>query len=1226
MPNEQYKVEYIYGAQSLKSFDKMLEHARKTAKSMDKQMKAISKTYDKTSNSAKKMTLALDKSSKTAGKYRTNSNSMIKTNLRLASSNLKTADSLKKQGEKLKSYGENVTTVGRAMTVFSATALAAFVGALKTGKDFETQFAGVVKTVSDGTPRMSASIQNFRKDMLGLLNDLPIASSELNKIAEIGGQMGIPINNLKTFTEVVAKLGIATNITGEEGAEMIGKFMNVMAIKPTERNMREFGDVIVALGNAMNGTENDIMMLANRLAGASSMIKMSQKDTLALASSMAAVGIRAEMGGGAFQRVALQIQDMVDEGGKGLNKLASISNMTAEQFVKGWKSKPLETFIAFEKGIKATGDQGAAVFRSLFRNNTRDLQMVLKLANGYEQLELARRTANEAASQGGNLSRESAIRFQTLDSKLQLLKNSFTVLSVEITDKFGNVIKDFIGNFTNFIKGFTSWIKSLDENSVRIVSVVSLITAGLGPATIALGGFMKVAGSYKIIKGTLLGNLEATSKKFIKTKNSSDKATKGVNAFLAKMLRVNKSQSLLGTGVSFVKGQFTKLNAEMAASTSIGQGALTLLTSFPVAAGIAAVAIGGIGLAWYIAGQDMRKARDLMGDAADTMVNSWNTASKGSQALKTSLDNIRQTYQNVTKDITLLSTVVSKADVNYGNYVSSINDSNTTLIENSKKVVEERIRDYALLVSADNALTQKQKDNEIARQTNVYNKDIKSLNDIEKAWSKAFASKDQKQMIEVSKRLGLELEKQGMLAGKNADSFVAQAKNMRMQGTLTTDTQKKMYKEAAEVITANLADVQSAYKDVMSDTTASQKQKDQALKSLVSGTKKAYDEMGKIVSAANGVDLSKYMKNLENGLIKMPAKAPKALRDAINEMNAYLEKMPQDQRMFLEKTVNNWRKVFKDGINTFYLSGKDVTLGLSKGIADGFANSHEQMRKRVDELGLVFDEKQQAFTFKGVSLGNKIFEGLDKGLSSKKLKTQMEARLSEIGFMLDAKNGQYFYKGYNIGDNIFKGIDWGLPRDKLVKLLEEKIKGADQLGKDDPDLLGGSTGTMIANNIITGVKSGNYAEAMAYAQRMLKMTKDAGNKEGMKVSENIISKLKAGDYKGAMAEVNRLLTLPKNAGGVQGANWGRNFMTNLPKAIQDILAGKTPGKGSILERNYGKNFGLETAKMAQDIANKIIVSNAQPKPEYNQYINVLTKDVTTVSSLSKIKQRGAFLQ
>ena len=48
---------------------------------------------------------------------------------------------------------------------------------------------------------------------------IPQTATELNELAAAGGQLGISQENIIDFTEVMAQMGSATNLVGEEGAE-----------------------------------------------------------------------------------------------------------------------------------------------------------------------------------------------------------------------------------------------------------------------------------------------------------------------------------------------------------------------------------------------------------------------------------------------------------------------------------------------------------------------------------------------------------------------------------------------------------------------------------------------------------------------------------------------------------------------------------------------------------------------------------------------------------------------------------------------------------------------------------------------------------------------------------------------------------------------------------------------------------------------------------------------
>ena len=63
---------------------------------------------------------------------------------------------------------------------------------------------------------------------------IPQTATELNELAAAGGQLGISQENIIDFTEVMAQMGSATNLVGEEGAATLARFMNVMGTSQGE--------------------------------------------------------------------------------------------------------------------------------------------------------------------------------------------------------------------------------------------------------------------------------------------------------------------------------------------------------------------------------------------------------------------------------------------------------------------------------------------------------------------------------------------------------------------------------------------------------------------------------------------------------------------------------------------------------------------------------------------------------------------------------------------------------------------------------------------------------------------------------------------------------------------------------------------------------------------------------------------------------------------------------
>jgi chromosome segregation ATPase len=85
---------------------------------------------------------------------------------------------------------------------------------VKQAMDFETAMAGVAKVV-DGTDEQVAALAD---DLRKMAQEMPVEGglSGLADIAAAGGQLGVPIEKLTEFTELVAKMGVAFNMSAEQ--------------------------------------------------------------------------------------------------------------------------------------------------------------------------------------------------------------------------------------------------------------------------------------------------------------------------------------------------------------------------------------------------------------------------------------------------------------------------------------------------------------------------------------------------------------------------------------------------------------------------------------------------------------------------------------------------------------------------------------------------------------------------------------------------------------------------------------------------------------------------------------------------------------------------------------------------------------------------------------------------------------------------------------------------
>ena len=96
----------------------------------------------------------------------------------------------------------------------------------KEAMQFEEAMAQVNKVV-DGTPaQMSALADKVQT----LAVSLGKTTDEIANIAAMGGQLGVPLEELEAFTEMAGRMSAAFNITAEEAADAAAKLSNVFAL------------------------------------------------------------------------------------------------------------------------------------------------------------------------------------------------------------------------------------------------------------------------------------------------------------------------------------------------------------------------------------------------------------------------------------------------------------------------------------------------------------------------------------------------------------------------------------------------------------------------------------------------------------------------------------------------------------------------------------------------------------------------------------------------------------------------------------------------------------------------------------------------------------------------------------------------------------------------------------------------------------------------------------
>ena len=386
------------------------------------------------------------------------------------------SNQLDKFSGKLDKVGSNLQDVGGKMVAFGAAPTAALVMAGKAAVDFESSFAGIRKTVDASESDFTKLSDNIRQ----IAKISPISANEMNKIGEMAGQLGVRgVDNLTKFIDTVAKVGVTTNLSGEEAATSFARIANIM--QEPIINVDRMASVVVDLGNNFATTEAEIVGFANRIAGAGKIAGLATNEIFSIGAAMSSVGVEAESGGTAVQKVLIAMNTAVTQGNGDLAVFAKTAGLTIEQFKD---LSAVERFQNFVMGLGDAGDGAITVLEELGMQDQRLIRAFLSLANAGDLVINATKRGTTAWKENNAATIEAEKRFKTTESQLAIMRNNLYDLGITL----GTVILPALNKFLTALTPLINKFAEFAEKHPNLIVGVLALGAGIGALGVVLFG------------------------------------------------------------------------------------------------------------------------------------------------------------------------------------------------------------------------------------------------------------------------------------------------------------------------------------------------------------------------------------------------------------------------------------------------------------------------------------------------------------------------------------------------------------------------------------------------------------------------------------------------------------------------------------------------------------------------------------------------------------------
>ena len=336
--------------------------------------------------------------------------------------------------------------------------------------EFESAITGVAKTTDFSDEELEA----YAEALQDLATVIPESTTELAAVSETAGQLGIASEDILEFTEVMAMLGTATNMTSDTAATYLAQMANITQMDASY--YENLGSAIVYLGNNYATTEEKIVQMSQRIAAAASIAGMTEAEITGISAAVGSLGVQAMVGGTTITSVITDITTAVATGSDDLETYAWAAGMTVREFTAAWEEDAASAFAAVVTGLADTERLGVSstteALREIGITEDRATRVMLSLANSGDLLTEAIADANTAWEENTALVTEAELRYGTTESQLQLLENAWSNLKTTIGEYFTPVLGDLAGAAADVLIWITDLIdgtETLEEEFTQLI-------------------------------------------------------------------------------------------------------------------------------------------------------------------------------------------------------------------------------------------------------------------------------------------------------------------------------------------------------------------------------------------------------------------------------------------------------------------------------------------------------------------------------------------------------------------------------------------------------------------------------------------------------------------------------------------------------------------------------------------------------------------------------------
>ncbi|UYZ11204.1 phage tail tape measure protein (plasmid) [Agrobacterium salinitolerans] len=418
--------------------------------------------------------------------------------------------------------------------------------------EFESAFADVKKVVEANDEQF----ENMRRSIRRMSGEIPLAATDIAALFAAAGESGVATEDLQSFAEMAARVGVAFDMTAADAGESLAKLKTQLGLNVAETG--DMADAINHLSNNMASKAKDVTEFMLRVGAIGEMSGFVKEDVAAMGSAMIAAGSDASTAGTAMKNVirAMARGDFAKKSQKDAAKalglhLPSIAK-DMQKDAKGTLRKVL-TAIA-----KAPKHQQTALLSEFFGD---EASAFMPLVGNIKLLDQALASVADRTKYSGSAFAEYVQRANTTRNVLDLLGNKISNKFAEMGDNMLPAIREGALGIGEVLDSLGSRVTLLDEitNSVKGFAQGFGYTGGMKEFMNDLGNLL--LGPVDPNAADRIGEIFMRAKDWGASIRELNEAIKNnpIAKFLAEMSGYGFQLFLYASGIAMLAGTIRKL-------------------------------------------------------------------------------------------------------------------------------------------------------------------------------------------------------------------------------------------------------------------------------------------------------------------------------------------------------------------------------------------------------------------------------------------------------------------------------------------------------------------------------------------------------------------------------------------------------------------------------------------------------------------------------------------